>query len=512
MTAREGLLDRTPAGDVVELDGRSLAPAAVAALAAGRAQARLAPVARARNAAARATLEALVANGTPVYGVTTGVGALHDRRLDPDDAPEHQRRLLRSHAAGAGEPLAPDVVIAAMAVRLNQLGAGGAGASDDLLDALGGALAARVIPVVREIGSLGTGDLPALADIGLALTGEGEVDRGGARAPAARALAEAGVTLLALGPRDGIALMSSNAVTIARAALIAVRARRIAEASLTVAALSFEAVDADRSVLDARVHAARPHPGQVAVAARMRSLLEGGAATRRRGGVHDPFAFRCQPQVDGTLHDAIARLDDVLEIELNAAAENPLLVSDEAAALASGNFHAGALALALDGLRAALAQAASLVAARVSALLEARYSGLRGWLATARDTDPGVMALEYTAHAAAAEVRLLAAPASAQHTSVGSGMESHASFAPTAARHSDLALDRYADAVATELAVAVRALRMRGEAPAGTGTRELFDRAAAALPADLGNRPPAADLALARDLVAGKAVIHGGPV
>jgi histidine ammonia-lyase len=279
-----------------------------------------------------------------------------------------------------------------------------------------------------------------------------------------------------------------------------VRARRLADAALAAAALSFEAVGADRSVLDARVHAARPHAGQVAVAARMRALLDGGEEARGRAGVHDPFAFRCQPQVDGALEDAIGRAEDVIAIELNAAAENPLLAVDEVAALPSGNFHAGALALALDGLRAALAQAASLVAARVSALLDARYSGLRGWLATARDTDPGAMALEYTAHAAAAEVRQLAAPAAAQHTSVGGGMESHASFAPVAARASDVALDRYADAVATELAVAIRALRMRGAAPGGAGARELFHRATAALPADLGHRPPADDLARARAL------------
>jgi histidine ammonia-lyase len=497
---REDAIDSAPARETVELDGRSLTPGAVAAVAEGRAQARLTPAARARNGAARETLEALVAAGAPVYGVTTGVGALHDRRLDPADAPEHQRRLLRSHAAGAGDPLPPALVVAAMAVRLNQLGAGGAGASDGLLDALCGALAAGVIPVVRELGSLGTGDLPALADIGLVLTGEGEALRGEAPLPAARALAEAGLTPLVLGPRDGIALMSSNAVTIARAALVAVRARRLADAALAVAALSFEAVGADRSVLDARVHAARPHAGQVAVAARMRALLDGGEEARGRAGVHDPFAFRCQPQVDGALEDAIARAEDVIAIELNAAAENPLLAVDEVAALPSGNFHAGALALALDGLRAALAQAASLVAARVSALLDARYSGLRGWLATARDTDPGAMALEYTAHAAAAEVRQLAAPAAAQHTSVGGGMESHASFAPVAARASDVALDRYADAVATELAVAIRALRLRGAAPGGAGARELFDRATAALPADLGHRPPADDLARARAL------------
>jgi histidine ammonia-lyase len=388
-----------------------------------------------------------------------------------------------------------------MAVRLNQLGAGGAGASDALLDALAAALDARLVPVVREIGSLGTGDLPALADIGLALLGEGEATWHGDVLPAARALARAGLRRLEPGPRDAMALMSSNAVTIGRAALTAVRARRLAEAALAVAALSFEAIDADRAVLDARVHAARPHPGQVAVAARMRALLAGAEASRRGPGVHDPFAFRAQPQVDGVTLDALDALDRVLAVELNAAAENPLLVGDDPAALANGNFHAGAVAVALDTLRGALAQSASLVAARASALLDERFSGLRGWLSGSHGADSGAMALEYTAHGAAAEVRLLAVPAAAQHTSVGAGMESHASFASLAARHTGAALDRYADVLATELVLATRALRITDRTPAGAGSRALWRRAVAELRADLHDRPLAGDLARARVLL-----------
>ncbi|MEA2383629.1 MAG: histidine ammonia-lyase [Solirubrobacteraceae bacterium] len=491
------------AAAAIELDGRALTPATVAAVAAGATDVRLTPPAYARNAASRAALEALIAGGTPVYGVTTGVGALHDRRVEPARAAEHQLGLLRSHAAGGGEPLAPEIVRAAMAVRLNQLGAGGGGASDALLDALAAALAAGVVPVVRELGALGTGDLHALADIGLALLGEGEAWSHGEPMPAARALARAGLKPLEPGPRDAMALLSSNAVTVARAALTASRATALLDAALAVAALSFEAIEADRAVLDERVHAARPLPGQVAAAARMRALLAGPHVPRRGPGVHDPFAFRCQPQVDGAALDALAALDRVLAIELNAAAENPLLVSDPApAALASGNFHAVALTLALDGLRAALAQAASLVAARASALLDERFSGLRGWLSATREASSGAMVLEYTAHAAAAEVRLLAAPAAAQHTSVGGGMESHASFATLSARHTDAALDRYADAVATELVLASRALHVAGRPPEGDGTRALFDRIATELAADLEDRPLAGDLVRARMLLA----------
>jgi histidine ammonia-lyase len=196
------------------------------------------------------------------------------------------------------------------------------------------------------------------------------------------------------------------------------------------------------------------------------------------------------------------RLERVLDVELNAAAENPLVVAaPEPAALANGNFHAVGLALALDGLRAALAQAASLVAARASALLDERFSGLQGWLAATREASSGAMALEYTAHAAAAEIRLLAAPVAAQHTSVGAGMESHASFAGLAVRQTDAALDRYADALATELVLACRALRVAGRAPAGDGTRALFERAVDALPAELEDRPLTADLERARGLL-----------
>jgi histidine ammonia-lyase len=458
----------------------------VAAVASGRAGVRLDAAARARNAATHAALNMLVAGGTPVYGVTTGVGALHDRKVALTDAPAHQRRLLETHAAGAGEPLRPSLVRAAMAVRANQIGAGGAGASDHLLVALCAAVQAGVIPVTREIGALGTGDLPALAGIGMALLGEGRAWWNGDVLAAADALAGAGLSTLRLGRHDGIALLSSNAVTVASAALTAAETRRLHEAALAVAALSFEAIDADQAVLDARVQAARPHPGQKVVAARMRALLAGGAPARRRPGVHDPFAFRCQPQVDGAVHDALGLLDRVLAVELNAAAENPLIVVDGGPeALTTGNFHAVALALALDGLRAALAQAASLVAARVSALLDGRFTGLPPWLAGGAGADPGAMALEYTAHGAAAEVRALAAPASAQYTSVGAGMESHASFAPLAARHARSALDHYASALATELVLALRALRLRRRPPAGVRTAAL----AALLAGEMDRRP-----------------------
>jgi histidine ammonia-lyase len=255
-------------------------------------------------------------------------------------------------------------------------------------------------------------------------------------------------------------------------------------------------------VLDARVHASRPLPGQVAVAARMRELLA-GADIRPRRAIHDPFGFRCQPQVDGVTRDALEALERVLAIELNAAPENPLVVGGDGVALAAGNFHTAALALALDGLRAALAQAAWLVADRVSALLDERLSGLRHGLAAGPGASSGALILEYTAHGAAGEISARAAPAVTYHASIAAGIESHASFAPTAARLAAAALDHYADALAAELVVAIRALRLAGRAPRGAGTRALHARAGAALAADLGDRPLAQDLRNARSVVFG---------
>src|SRR4051794_37720703 len=461
----------------ISLDGRSLIPADVVAIARGRAEAVMAPDARERNAAAERLVRGLLDRGELLYGVSTGVGVLRSAPSDLDDAGDHQWRLLRSHAGGGGAPLTVEVVRAAMTVRANQLGAGGAGVGERLLDALLGALRAGVTPLARELGSLGTGDLTVLAEIGAALGGEGECWVGDDLVPAAEALASHGLAPVRYGPRDGIAFMSSNAVSIGQAALVFHDAMRLLESALGVAALSYEAAGADLAVLDPRVHAARPHHGQVEVARHLRELLAAEEPRGDRAGraIHDAFVFRCVPQVEGTLLDALERLQGVLAIELNVAGENALLLPADDAALPNGNFHAGVLTLALDGLRGAMAQSAALVAARVGALLDPDVTGLAAQLAHEPGPDSGAMILEYTAHAAAGEVRSLATTAGSQTTSVQSGIESHASFAGHAARHTSEALSRIAVAVSAELVLAVRALRLRGAPPQGRGTRALFE-------------------------------------
>lgn len=460
--------------------------------------------ARARNDAARAAADGVLARGAQLYGVTTGVGPLRERRLDSGEREDHQLRLLRSHACGAGWPLRAERVRAAMATRANQLGAGGTGVAAELLDALVAALNAGFLPFTRELGSLGTGDLTTLADVALALLGEGQAWLGEELVDAGTALLTAEIEPGRLGPRDGLAFMSSNAVSVGHAALLVVDARALLETWLTVAALSFEAAAANPIVLDARLHASRRQPGQMAVAERMRELLAGLHGRTREptaAAIQDPYPFRALPQVDGVVHDALSALEQTVIHELNFAGENPLIVVGEDIALPNGNPHAAPLANAIDGLRTAVAQSAALIAARVSALLDAGVTGLPAFLALEPGPDSGALILEYTAHAAAAEVRSLVTPVAAQTVSVARGVESHASLAPIAARRAHEALEALRVLVATELVTAVRALRLAGHEPTGEGARRLYELAAPQLDASLSDRPLHPDVEVARQIV-----------
>ena len=480
----------------IVLDGATLTSSDVAAVARGGATVELAPRARERNAQAREAIAALLERGEALYGATTGVGALRDRTIQASQRERFQWNLLRSHAVSAGRPLEPELVRAGMVVRANQLGAGGAGTAPALLDALLDALNSGITPLTRELGSLGTGDLPALADIALALLGEGQVWREGelidAPAPAHP---------IELGLRDALGFMSSNAMTAGHAALLALDARALQERWLEIAALSFEALDADPVVLDPRVQEALGARGQAAVAQRMRELLAGAPFDPHAPDrlVQDPYPFRVLPQVDGVSYDAVGALEEVLGRELNARPENALI--HEGRALPTGNFHAAELGAALDSLRAAFAHSASLIAGRVSALLDPRMSGLPPFLAADPGPDSGHMMLEYTAHAAASEVRTLSGPMASQSVWASLGVESHASLAATSATRTAEMLRAMRVLVATELVVAIRALRLARREPSGAGVQGLFRAAERALPAGTEDRAFGRDVDAAQGLL-----------
>ncbi|WP_189957794.1 aromatic amino acid ammonia-lyase [Streptomyces alanosinicus] len=426
-----------------------------------------------------------------VYGRSTGVGANRNEDVPTEAAAGHGLRLLRSHAGAIGEELPAREVRAMLAVRANQLLAGGAGLRPGVVTALCEALESGAYPVVNEFGSVGTGDIAALAQVGLALAGEHPWRGVGAPAPQP------------LDNNDALALISSNALTLGQSALALHELRGLIGATQVVAALSLLAVDGSHEAYADPVHAARPHRGSVEVARRMRELI--GAADRPTpplGRIQDPYGLRCLPQIHGPAHDAADALERVLAVEINAAAENPLIAAEDLAAYHHGGFYAAQLALALDHFRLAATQVARLSTSRLSTLNEPAYTRLRPFLADHEPASSGVMILEYAAGAALGDLRAFSAPASLGHAVLSRGVEEQASFASLAARQTLRACGAYRLVVGCELVAAVRALRQRDLRPdPGLPAGAAFALAEPVLDADPADRPLTDDVTQAAALL-----------
>ncbi|MCX5256623.1 aromatic amino acid lyase [Streptomyces canus] len=431
-----------------------------------------------------------------VYGRSTGVGANRNEDVPTEAAAEHGLRLLRSHAGAIGEELPARQVRAMLAVRANQLLAGGAGLRPTVVTALCEALESGAYPVVNEFGSVGTGDIAALAQAGLALAGEHPwrgADGAAGRGPEPQLLDN----------NDALAFISSNALTLGQAALALHELRGLIEATQVVGALSLLAVDGSHEAYAAPVHAARPHRGSVEVARRMRELI--GAEDRPTpplGRIQDPYGFRCLPQIHGPAQDAADTLEEVLAIEINAAAENPLISPQDMAAYHHGGFYQAQLALALDHFRLALTQVARLSTSRLSTLNEPAFTRLRPFLADPEPASSGVMILEYAAGAALGDLRAFSAPASLGHAVLSRGVEEQASFASLAARQTLRACGAYRLVVGCELVAAVRALRQRDLRPdPDLPVGRALELAEAVLEEDAADRPLTGDVTAAAALL-----------
>ncbi|MFM9444203.1 aromatic amino acid ammonia-lyase [Streptomyces acidiscabies] len=483
-------LTRVPASRAdtrVVLTGSSLTARELIALADGGASLDVAPEARERAVRSWLTARRLASAGR-LYGRATGVGANRSVPVATADEQAHNLRLLRSHAGGAGALLPARQIRAMLAVRANQLLAGGAGIQPAIIDALVEALRLGAHPAVNEYGGLGTGDLTALAQTGLTLIGERPWIGGGS----------GGIGAVALQPGDALALLSSNALALAQAALAWREVDVLLRATHAVAALSLAAVSGSAEAYAAPVHALRPYAGAAHAAGEVRRLLgwpEVPVVAARR--VQDPYGFRAFPQVHGCALDAGDRVREVVEVEVNCPSENPLVDPDALTAYHHGGFFAAPLALALDGLNLALLKTAQLSTARLSALGHPELTGLAPFLADGPASSSGTMILEYTANSALAELRSQAVPASSGHAVVSLGLEEAASFAGQSARQALRAADAYTTLVACELVSAVRALRLRPTQP----PTPAFTAASAALPTGTDDRPLTADIAAAAELL-----------
>lgn len=457
------------ASPVVTIGAAPLVLDDVVAIARERAPVALADVARDRLAAARAAVLREARGPVAVYGVNSALGANTGQPLAAADLSAYQARAVRARAVAVGPRYGRATVRAMLAARIAGMAAGGSGVSPAVVDALVALLARGVHPCVPRHGSIGAADLPQLAHLALPLLGEGEAEIDGEVMSGAAALARAGLAPVALGPKDGLALVSANAATIGRAALVLHDARTLLARWLETVALSFEGFRANVSVLDPRVVAARPAPGQADVADRLSRLLAGGTlslATARR--VQDPLSFRVVAPVHGAGAWMLGEAIRIVEMELNAAADSPLVAGD-GALLSNGNFQMPALAVALDALAIALAQMASLAAGRIQRFMSPALTGLPLQLTRHGPAHSGFATLQKTTVALLASVRHRANPASLDFLPVSEGVEDHATMTLACVEKLAEALERVRYLVAIERIVAAQAIDLRGLAAGELG-------------------------------------------
>jgi histidine ammonia-lyase len=500
----------TPA-DLI-LDGRSLSVEDVvrAARTAGT-RLSVAPEALAALRASRAHVERAIGGGQTVYGVNTGFGKLASVRIAPDQLDQLQVNLIRSHAAGVGAPLDAAVVRAVMLLRANVLIRSTSGVRPELVEALVALFNAGLVPFVPEQGSVGaSGDLAPLSHIAMVLIGEGELlGANGAAEPAAPALAAAGLAPFRFAPKEGISFINGTQAQTAILALLVHDAQVLWRTSVAAAAMSLEGLRGTPTPLDERIHAARPHAGQLRAARLMRALVADSEIRESHRDndprVQDAYSLRCSPQVLGAVADAIAFAAATAGVELNASTDNPL-VFDNGDILSGGNFHGQPVAQALDVLAIGLTTLQAIAERRIERLVNPDLSqGLPAFLTADPGLSSGYMMVQITAASLVAESRSIATPASIGSIPTDANQEDFVPMGMAAAFKTGRILDNARRVVAAELLCGAQALELLRPLAPGAGVQVLYDRVRASGVAPLAaDRPPAPDLErLARAVAAG---------
>ena len=461
--------------------GEPLSLADVDAVARG-AQVSFEEPARARVRAARGVIDRAVADGRVIYGITTGFGALADTPVPPDRAAELQHGIIASHATAVGRPLTRLEARAMLLLRAHVLALGYSGVREDVVDLMIAMLNRDVIPVVPEQGSLGaSGDLAPLAYLALPVIGHGEVLVGeDGREPATDAFARAGLEALDLQAKEGLSLVNGTQGMLAVGTLALLRAENLARTADVVAAMTIEAALGTDAPFDARLHALRPHAGQVASAANLRRLLDGSPIREsHRESPHliqDAYSLRCTPQVHGATRDATTFVRNVLEVEVNAVSDNPIVLPDDDEVRSGGNFHGMPVAVAADTLALALVSLASISDRRLYRLLDPKSSnGLPPFLVPESGLNSGFMLVQYTGASLVSECKSLAHPASVDSIPSSAGQEDHVSMGMIAARHAREIVANAETVLALEALAGAQALDLRAPLAPGPATHAVHD-------------------------------------
>ena len=495
---------------MVVIDGGALTREQVVAVVRGGEAVEVGASALAEVTKTRDHVERLAEAATPTYGVSTGFGALATRHIPVDRRAALQRSLIRSHAAGAGQPVEAEVVRGLMLLRLRTLATGRTGVRAEAVEALTFMLNAGITPVVHEYGSLGcSGDLAPLSAVALALMGEGDVDVDGQRVPARDALYEAGIEPLELAEKEGLALINGTDGMLGMLVLALHDLHRLLDVADLTAAMSVEALLGTDRVFAADLQALRPHPGQAVSAARMTAFLADSAIMASHQGpdcnrVQDAYSLRCAPQVHGAARDTVSYVESVADRELAAAIDNPVVLPDGRVE-SNGNFHGAPVAYVLDFLAIPVADVASMAERRTDRMLDAtRSHGLPPFLAADPGVDSGHMIAQYTQAAVVSELKRLAVPASVDSIPSSAMQEDHVSMGWSAARKLRKAIDGLTTVLAIELLTAARALDLRAPLTPGPATAAAVAALRRTVPG------PGPDRHLAPDIAAAETLIRSG--
>ena len=464
------------------------------------------PEAHRRIAAARAIVDQHAAGDEALYGVNTGFGSLARKRIDAGRLEDVQRNLIRSHASGVGEPLNEETVRGLMLLLAASLSRGHSGVRVDIPMLLVDALNNRIHPIVPSRGSVGaSGDLAPLAHIGQMLIGEGDVIAdGNVTMPAAKALAAASLTPVTLAAKEGLAIINGTHLMTTLAAIAVHDAERLLRAGINAAAMAIDACRATPKPFDDRVHSARRQVGQMRVAARLRMLLEGSAIAQSHRAddprVQDPYSLRATPQVLGAVYDSIAHVRTIVERELGAVTDNPLVFPEDVrdhAIVSGGNFHGMPIALALDQLAIAITHIAGMSERRVFWLLAAHdpEAGVTPYLSPDPGLHSGLMIAQYASAACCNELQTLATPSSVANVSTCAGIEDYNSFGPASAFRVMTGLDRVRSVVAIEFLVMAAGIDHHRPLASGRHVDALHTRIRSVVEPLREDRTPAPDIA-----------------
>ena len=485
---------------MITLNGQPLTLQQIADVAKGREQVVLAAEARARVEKARRVVEDIVSEGRTVYGVNTGFGKLSDVSIDKSDLVQLQLNLVRSHSVGLGEPLPEDEARAMVLLRANVLASGFSGARPLVIETLIAMLEKGVTPVIPEKGSVGaSGDLAPLAHLALAAIGEGEVFYKGERLTAAAGLQRAAIQPLRLEVKEGLALLNGTQAMGAVGALALHRAERLVQLTDVAGAMTLEALKGTPVAFDERIHAARPHPGQLAVATHLRELMRDSeireSHVENDPRVQDAYSLRCMPQVHGAVRTSLSHARQVVEIESGSATDNPLVFADTGEVLSGGNFHGAPLALVFDYAAIALTDLMSITERRIDRLVNPDSNeGLPPFLTAQPGISSGFMMLQVTAVALLNEAKVLAHPACIDNVPTDGGKEDHVSMGMTSATKLRSIVNLAEMATAIELMTAAQALENHAPLAPGRGVKQAYGIVRKLVPPLTQDRPMSGDI------------------